>query len=316
MIIALFALLAGSAPPGLVLPMRCTIGADCLVQKLVDLDPGPGRRDYRCGTLTTDGHDGIDLRLRDIAAMAQGVPVLAAANGTVLRVRDGEADAHVRQRGVVVGREAGNGVLIDHGGGWQTQYSHLRRGSIRVRPGQTVRAGEAIGLVGMSGDTEYPHMHFTVRHDGKAIDPFGGVAGAACGKPGPAVWSAAAAAKLAYTPTALVTAGFAPARPDAETARAGGYAGQSLNRAEPLVMWVDAIGVRAGDVQRVSIAAPDGSAAFRADTAVTSGGLSWFGFSGKKPPAGGWTPGRYRGRFAIVRNGAVVAMREAEATVE
>ena len=46
--------------PRLIVPMACDVGKTCLIQKLVDHDSGPGRRDHRCGTLTTDGHDGID----------------------------------------------------------------------------------------------------------------------------------------------------------------------------------------------------------------------------------------------------------------
>ena len=41
----------------------------------------------------------------------------------------------------------GNGVVIDHGGGWISQYSHLRSGSVRVHPGDRVSAGQPLGLV-------------------------------------------------------------------------------------------------------------------------------------------------------------------------
>ena len=303
----LFALLTTAAVPQLDVPIRCAVGQDCLIQKLFDLDPGPARRDYRCGTLTTDGHDGIDIRLRDRAAMERGVAVLAAADGIVLRTRDGEPDRDVRAHGVAENRQAGNGVVIDHGNGWETQYSHLRRGSVRVTPGQRVRAGEPLGLVGMSGNTEYPHLHFTVRRAGRAIDPFGGVPGTTCTHPGQAIWSAGAAARLRYDPTAIIKTGFAPARPQADRARTGSYDGLSLARDMPIVMWADALGVRSGDRQRVTIQGPDGMIAHRGENIVESGGLSWFGFSGARPPAGGWRAGHYSGRYEIVREGKVVA---------
>jgi len=312
----LFGLLLAATPPTLEVPMRCAIGQNCLIQKLFDLDPGPARRDYRCGTLTTNGHDGVDIRLRNRAAMARGIQVVAAAAGTVLRTRDGEPDRDVRSFGVADDRQAGNGVVIDHGGGWQTQYSHLRRGSIRVKPGQHVRVGDPIGLVGMSGNTEYPHMHFTVRHGGKPIDPFGGLPGAACTKPGHGMWSTAAAAVLAYRPTAIIATGFASTRPDADRAREGGYDARSAPRGLPIVMWADALGVRAGDRQRVTILGPGGAVAHRGDTSVESGGLVWFGFSGTRPPVGGWPAGRYTGRYEIVREGGVVATGESGIEVE
>jgi len=63
----------------LVLPIACDIGRTCLVQHLVDRDPGPGARDYMCGTLTNDGHNGVDFRVPGLASMRAGVDVLTAA---------------------------------------------------------------------------------------------------------------------------------------------------------------------------------------------------------------------------------------------
>ena len=69
--------------------------------------------------------------------------------------RDGMTDVSIRDagHGAVAGREAGNGVLIEHGGGWQTQYSHLRSGSVSVKPGERVEAGTPLGLIGLSGNS-------------------------------------------------------------------------------------------------------------------------------------------------------------------
>ncbi|MDQ3558421.1 MAG: M23 family metallopeptidase, partial [Pseudomonadota bacterium] len=158
----------------LVLPIACDIGRTCLVQHLVDRDPGPGARDYMCGTLTNDGHDGVDFRLPSLAAMRAGVDVLAAADGTVAAIRDGTPDRSVRETGLeaVAGTECGNGVRITHGNGWETQYCHMAQGSIQVSPGDPVLAGATIGRVGLSGQTEFPHLHLTVRRDGEVIDPF------------------------------------------------------------------------------------------------------------------------------------------------
>src|SRR5690606_14825578 len=77
-----------AATDGLALaqPIACELGRDCEIQNYVDLDPGAGVTDYRCGVRTYDGHSGTDFRLRDMAQQAQGVAVLAAAPGVVLRV--------------------------------------------------------------------------------------------------------------------------------------------------------------------------------------------------------------------------------------
>jgi len=122
---------AHQAPPKLGVPLACTMGRDCFVQNYVDVDPGAGARDHTCGPLTRDGHKGTDIRLVDLGAMRGGVAVVAAAAGTVLALRDGMADAGLSEasREAIKGRECGNGVVVDLGGGWHTQYCHLGKGS-------------------------------------------------------------------------------------------------------------------------------------------------------------------------------------------
>ena len=86
---------AWAQTPQFVWPVACEIGRTCVIQQYVDHDPGPGARDYTCGTLVYDGHTGTDIRVPDLAAQRAGVDVLAAADGAVLRTRDGMADVSV-----------------------------------------------------------------------------------------------------------------------------------------------------------------------------------------------------------------------------
>src|SRR4051794_18911303 len=150
------------------LPIACEIGRTCFIQHYVDHDSTPEARDHQCGTLTYDGHDGIDFRVPTLAAQEAGVDVLAAADGKVQRTRDGLEDISItgRGRGSVANTECGNGAVIDHGDGWETQYCHMAKGSLAVKPGDPVKAGDRIGRVGLSGMTEFPHLHFTVRRNG------------------------------------------------------------------------------------------------------------------------------------------------------
>ncbi|MCH8001578.1 MAG: M23 family metallopeptidase, partial [Proteobacteria bacterium] len=175
-----FAPAAGAqTPPQLELPVDCQIGAACVVQNYVDQDPGPGARDHTCGPLSYDGHKGTDIRVAGRPEMAAGVAVLAAAPGVVRALRDGEADRAASQ----AGPDAGNAVVLDHGSGWESQYSHLRQGSVAVVTGQRVAAGTRLGLIGWSGRAEFPHVEFALRHRGRAIDPFTGApAGGGCGR--------------------------------------------------------------------------------------------------------------------------------------
>ena len=61
-------------------------------------------------------------------------------------------------------------VIVDHGGGFQTYYAHLSK--ILVRAGQELRRGEVIGLVGTSGRTTAPHLHYEVRVGGTPMNPY------------------------------------------------------------------------------------------------------------------------------------------------
>jgi len=144
------------------LPLACAGGVGCTVRSSLDTDPGSGAKDYRCGGQTYQGHNGVDIRIQDMAAQKRGVMVLAAAAGTVLRVRNTAPDVSIRAAGApsVVGQECGNGLVISHGGGWETQYCHMAQASLVVRVGQAVKRGDALGRVGLSGMTEFPHLTF------------------------------------------------------------------------------------------------------------------------------------------------------------
>ncbi|HZH26823.1 MAG TPA: M23 family metallopeptidase [Azospirillaceae bacterium] len=315
---AVLAILAPAAPraagptdptrdgPRLRLPLDCRIGETCFVQNNVDLDPGPGVRDWACGHLGYDGDRGADFRLPDLAAMERGVAVVAAAAGTVHRVRDGEPDTG--KAGLAPGREAGNGVIIDHGGGWETQYSHLKRGSIRVRPGQPVAAGTPLGLVGMSGSTEFPHVEMQVRHNGKIVDPWAGpVETAVCGDTSRSLWEPSTLASLAYRPTGVLTAGFAFDRADPQAARRGAYADLRLAPdAGALVFWVDLFGVQAGDRTRLRIRRPDGAVFADSEDAIERNQAVRFLFAGRRRPAEGWMPGAWMAEFTLTRGNSTV----------
>lgn len=303
--------LAGPAladQPAFTLPVACSPGVDCFVQNYVDQDPGPEVADFTCGSLSYDGHDGTDIRLADLTAMAAGVAVLAAADGTVLRVRDGEADGVFIASGAaaIADREAGNGVVIDHGGGWETQYSHLRRDSVAVEPGQRVAAGEAIGLVGLSGHTEFPHLHFTVRRDGDILDPFEGLApGSGCDATGPGLWQGATAEALGYQAGGLLNAGFATGKPTPEAARSGAYANAAPTAAaDALVFWVDVFGTRDGDRETIRLVGPDGQTVAEAEQVHDRDRAQWFRFVGLRRPDAGWAIGVYRSRYTLVRPSA------------
>jgi murein DD-endopeptidase MepM/ murein hydrolase activator NlpD len=311
---------AAAGDPVLELPVACEMGTVCNIQNYFDHDPGPGRMDYACGRLGYDGHDGTDIRVPDIPTMERGVTVVAAAPGVVKALRDEMDDISIRKTGkdAVKGREAGNGVVIDHGGGWETQYSHLKRGSILVTRGQRVEAGDPLGLIGLSGMTEFPHVEFAVRHDGEPIDPFVGEAPyKACGDARRPLWSAKALAQLDYRPTGPLIAGFATVGPDGDAAQEGAYAAESLPASAPaLVLWAEVFGTLKGDVQRFQIEGPDGQSFFDHANPLEKSNVQWFAYAGRKRPPEGWTPGVYKGTYTLSRDGKVIVTLTREVTIE
>ncbi len=247
--------------------------------------------------------------------MRSGYAVVAAAPGTVLRIRDGEPDISSRARTDLKGKDAGNGVVIDHGNGWETQYSHLRQGSVGVKLGQRIVAGQQMGLVGMSGNAEFPHLHFTVRHEGKAVDPFTGeTQGSACAAAASrnGIWAAEAARELEYQPTAVISLGLASTVPSKLVADRSG-APSLTSRQAPVILWADVFGAKPGDIQTFDIIGPDGRTVHRQQAEITDGGLSWFAYSGKRAPAAGWQPGKYVGSYIIQRSGRIVAKTKIDA---
>ncbi len=220
LLLALSATPARAEPLSLGLPIACALGSDCWIQQYPAHGAGEGAQDYRCGHESYKGHDGTDFRVRDMSSRAD---VVASAAGRVKAARDGAADRLVRDeagRAAVKGRECGNGVVIDHGGGWETQYCHMRKGSVAAKPGDAVEAGAKLGEIGASGDAGFAHVHLTVRQNGKPLDPFDGgpATGAACGIKGTPLWSLQAAAALAKDGSSdLIETGFHHGKVDLRT---------------------------------------------------------------------------------------------------
>ena len=100
------------------------------------------------GYAPENGHPGIDF------AAEEGAEVYAVAGGIVTA-----ADYDV---------EKGNYVVLDHGGGLETEYQHMK--SLLVSAGQSVVQGQVLGYVGSTGNSTGPHLHFEARQDGAPAD--------------------------------------------------------------------------------------------------------------------------------------------------
>ena len=105
------------------------------------------------GTLYPHFHAAIDI------AVPFGTPVAAGADGIVTYVGHLPDGAEI--------------VLIAHAGGYVSEYAHLDDTFVAppVKPGQTVKAGQVVGFVGLTGITTGPHLHFAILRNGIPVDP-------------------------------------------------------------------------------------------------------------------------------------------------
>ena len=288
---------------GLGLPLSCTLGETCWVANYVDVDPTEVARDFRCRPRSYNTHDGTDFAIRDLAVMAQGVPVVASAAGIVRKVRDGVEDVGITDqaaRAQIAGRNCGNGVLIEHEAGWQTQYCHLRRGSLRVKPGERVERGSPLGLVGLSGRTAFPHVHLTVRRNGEVIDPFTGQPmRAGCGLSGTPLWRVEP--PVAYEEVALYNVGLSGGEPNLDAIHSGRRDEQFVPTSPALILWVEIFGVQAGDRLRFRVTGPHGTLLFAQEVPVERTQAWRFAFAGTRARTGTWPLGVYTGTVTLTR---------------
>lgn len=303
-------LLALASPAGafeLAFPADCSLGKTCYIQQYVDHDAGPGAKDFSCGGLSYQGHDGTDIALPSVAAMAAGVGVLAAAAGTVKGVRDGIADFAP----VIPGKECGNGVLVDHGDGWQTQYCHMKQGSVAVQMGETVGPGSVLGQIGQSGMAEFPHLHLAVRQNGQNLDPFAPDTMTSCGASADDLWQA----PIAYQPGRLLSVGLADAVPDYAAIRAGLTSPDLPATAPALVIWTYLFGARPGDTILFEITGPEGRVIAERVVLEKAQALA-FRAVGKRLKTAAWPTGRYQGEAVLLRDGVELGRDSLAITIE
>lgn len=139
--------------------------------------------DYNGGIRTYDtqsgyNHQGVDIFIWPFPWKMQdedGLKVIAASDGQIIYKNDGEFD-----RSCNLNNNIWNAVYVQHNDGSVAWYGHLKDGSVTTKSvGATVTQGEYLGIVGSSGNSTGPHLHFEVYEDdsyayNKLIDPYAG----------------------------------------------------------------------------------------------------------------------------------------------
>ena len=132
--------------------------------------------DYNCETNTYDAHQGTDIAVWPFGFYKldnNQVEVIAAAPGTIIQKADGNFDRNCASNSLTA-----NSIIIQHADGSQALYWHMKKNSVTSKiVGQSVVAGEYLGVVGSSGNSSGPHLHFEVRSGSASTtykDPFAG----------------------------------------------------------------------------------------------------------------------------------------------
>ena len=308
-------------PPPLSLPVVCEPGKSCFIQHHVDIDPSKTVQDFHCNGASYDGHDGIDFRLLSAAAAQAGIAVVAAAPGRVLRVRDGMPDVFVRDIGkrAITNRECGNAIVIEHSDGLETQYCHLQNGSVAAKAGQLVERGDALAKVGYSGAADFAHLHFTVRLNGRIVDPFSGRSGGrdsteddSCRStqaPHAApLWEPHALRRLSYRASEIIQVGFASELPRWEDLERDHGLTATVTATSNLMMFARAMNISHRDRVVVTIQGPDGVSMVHAIPPVEGHKAIYvFGAGLRLGSRNRWPAGTYRGTAEIHRENAVTS---------
>lgn len=311
------------AVPKFLFPVSCTLGKDCWTVNYVDVVAEDGEsKDFQCGSKTYDGHKGTDFSIGTVQRMNDGVDVLAAADGIVRRIRNSESDVFKTPDEMVAlkreTKECGNGILIDHGNGYQTIYCHLRKDSVLVKPDQQVKTGEAIAKVGQSGVAEFPHLHFGVLWEEQILDPYTGYGlDKGCGQIKKSMWLDGL--PMHYEAVAIYDGGFAQQPPDFEGMKQG--RAQEITdvpirtSSAAFVFWTAMYNLEKGDEINLEVTDPTGTLFVQRNTVQDKTRAQQYYYTGRKIGNVVLSTGKYAGLVKIKRNGKDIAERKFEIEV-
>jgi hypothetical protein len=248
-ILALFLLMLSSPLSAIELqfPVACRLMDNCWITNHVDLDRDKGHaEDYMCGSKTTDGSKSTHISLGSLSATKKNIPVIATADGQVTVARHNTEFCGTR-------------VLIDHGGGWESNYCHLNSKTLHVREGQHVKQNQIVGSIGVSGQTDWPHLSYALLRNGMVFDPFSGRTNLeGCSRASQPLWLAKM--NPLYEPAHVASIGFNFGFLDGNKIKAGTLkAATAMKHDTPqMSLWTLMMNIQKGDEIEIKIIEPSG----------------------------------------------------------
>lgn len=286
-------------------PVKCTINKNCWIINYVDDDPTSNWHDYKNGRQTYNEHTGTDIAIKNIDQMKQGVDVVAAANGFVIATRDGVPDRNALAQDInqLQNIGCGNRVAIKHSGGWITDYCHMKNGSIRVHKGDFITTGQTLGQIGLSGLTEFPHLHINVQQNNQFYDPFTGSERYSRGNN--PLWGQNILPQLTYKPLVIYNVGISNEIPTLLNIRNEKYKNNQINsNSDMIIIWLDAFHIEKGDLINVIVKNSNGASFLTENVVISNSNAKKLMYVGCKKPINGFTKGTYNVQISFKRPGA------------
>lgn len=286
-------------------PLACDHGRSCWIYNYMDVNPALGlSSDFTCAERTYDGHEGIDIAIKDLATATEGAWVTAAADGEVTTVIDGIKDQRLDESTIDLAHQfpCGNTVVLDHKEGWQTTYCHLKFNSVTVRPGDKVEAGHALAQVGLSGLTGWPQLGFTLKRNGVTHDPYTGrTALEGCGlSTRNSLWDKPE--EYQYQPFAIFNIGFSAEAPKKTQLDTSFESVKELSFDTPiLTLWGYVLGTKPGDRILMEIEDPEGYKLIDVDNTVPNTKKRRLVTVSRLRFNEVWQPGLYKGKITLIR---------------
>lgn len=273
-------------------PVACQIMNNCWISNHVDLNDKIGAiSDYKCEAKATDNNKSTHIALNSMNAVSQNIPVVASAGGVVDFAGNG-------------GGFCGTRVTITHDKGWKTNYCHLNSQNLSVQSGQTVQTGQVLSSIGMTGQTQWPHLSFSVLRNGMIFDPFSGrssIEGCARDADKP-LWIDGI--NPPYEPAAVINAGFTVGFASNQSILNGtATAATKIDAKTPqLSLWSLLLNLRRGDRIELTVQTPTGRILNEIKQTIESDVNFYPIYFSTLKKGFIWDAGEYTGTIKITRN--------------
>ncbi len=237
-------------------PVACSLMNNCWITNHVDLDrKADFAEDYMCGSKTTDGSNSTHISLGSLSAAKDNIPVIATADGQVTIAQNNTGFCGTR-------------VLIDHGGGWESNYCHLSAKNLFVKEGQRIKKNQIIGTIGTTGKTDWPHLSYALLRNGMVFDPFSGRTNLEGCRPNSApLWSEKM--NPLYEPAQVTSIGFDVGYINGDAIKNGAIKSATAidSNTPQLSLWALMMNVQKDDIIEIQIIEPSGR--FLKEQAIT-----------------------------------------------